>query len=70
MRVGQTVPEDFICFRFGLNQCQPLSSVDKLDMYAHLIKDANDTNLFKLVGQYYKHKILDRKTSKLIDLKP
>ncbi|AHY21991.1 cysteine motif protein 6 [Diadegma semiclausum ichnovirus] len=61
LRVGQTVREDFICFRFGVGKCQPLSSVDKLETYAQLMKFANATNLFRLLGQYYKHKILLRK---------
>ncbi|AIK25636.1 Cys1 [Hyposoter didymator ichnovirus] len=69
LRVGQTVPEDFICFRFGVGQCQPLSSVEKLETYAQLVKSANETNLFKLLGQYYKHKILEKNTTEHKDLK-
>ncbi|ULM71683.1 cysteine motif protein 5 [Diadegma fenestrale ichnovirus] len=69
LHVGQVVPEDFICFRFGVGKCQPLSSVDQLETYAQLMKCATETNLFEL-GQYYKHKILEKNTTELEDLKP
>ncbi|BAF45703.1 cysteine motif gene-c19.1 [Ichnoviriform fugitivi] len=69
LRIGQTIPEDFICFRFGIGKCQPLSSVDKLEPYAQLMKSANETNIFKLRAQYYLHKIFEKNTTVVEDLK-
>ncbi|BAF45679.1 cysteine motif gene-c4.1 [Ichnoviriform fugitivi] len=57
LEVGQIIPEDFVCFRFGKGICQPLSSVDKLDKYAQLIKFANVDNVIELIGQYHEDEI-------------
>ncbi|AHY21993.1 cysteine motif protein 7 [Diadegma semiclausum ichnovirus] len=53
LEVGQVIPEDFICFRFGVGMCQPLSSVGKLDKYAQLVKAANVRNVLELIEQYH-----------------
>lgn len=57
LEVGQVIPEDFICFRFGEGMCQPLSSVGKLEKYAQLVKFANGNNVAKLIKQYHNYKI-------------
>lgn len=46
------IPEDFVCFRFGVGKCLALSNVSKLDKYARLIKFANASNMLALYKQY------------------
>lgn len=57
LEVGQFIPEDFICFRFGEGMCQPLSSVSKLEKYAQLVTFANGNNVPELINQYHNYKI-------------
>lgn len=63
LEVGQVIPEDFICFRFGEGMCQPLSSVGKLDKYAQLVKFANVKNVLELIEQYHNDEIARETTT-------
>ncbi|ULM71694.1 cysteine motif protein 10 [Diadegma fenestrale ichnovirus] len=63
LEVGQIIPEDFICFRFGEGMCQPLSSVGKLDKYAQLVKVANVGNVLELIEQYHNDEIAKDETT-------
>ncbi|AIK25669.1 Cys1 [Hyposoter didymator ichnovirus] len=63
LEVGQVIPEDFVCFRFGEGLCQPLSSIGRLDKYAQLIKFANVNNVIELMDQYYQDEIPEEPTT-------
>lgn len=61
--VGQVIPEDFVCFRFGNGICEPLSSVGKLDKYAQLVKFANLNNVVELIDEYHEDEIPEETTT-------